>query len=496
MFMNDFNNGFDNDGFEHGINDGVGDLLNWKLKQEAKKHQDPPKKVERHKDPPIVVHKNEKPKEVALKQEGNFPSELVYNKDAKYPIYNYKSETMDISEQLTNLTVFVSSRKSFKIKLSNIFKEPTRHTNLSEIKNYSKEPSLDYWSEQLNFSVWASTSGCGIGYDMLINTELPPMVVGFLRFHVIFTIRRILYELRAPLPNDKIFNLVKNRWDKGAFERLRNEFQIVSPDFRVRETINFDIDSLVVKNTGYGIWQRQNMGESPFKFVADESGAMYKENLVAWVDDEIKNQFNMFIPITSIGLTRAGLSRLNRSIEAYIYCVLGSQVNTRSSIIGDSGGAIQTQQEFGNLFESAIIEDDISKSILRYQMAIRESRVRLDFVIASGLWLMSSDLIINRESIIGYNNKLQKATDDMKLGINGLINTETKVVKHDDMGGSKTKLPHQADKDDKKHPSIKPKEPHKERKPDKPIVPKSKSHETMLIGVTIVAAAVVGYFMF
>ena len=70
------------------------------------------------------------------------------------------------------------------------------------------------------------------------------------------------------------------------------------------------------------------------------------------------------------------------------------------------------------------------------------------------------------------------------------------MLKHDDMGGSKTKLPHQADKDDKKHPSIKPKEPHKEHKPDKPIVPKSKSHETMLIGVTIVAAAVVGYFMF
>ena len=61
--------------------------------------------------------------------------------------------------------------------------------------------------------------------------------------------------------------------------------------------------------------------------------------------------------------------------------------------------------------------------------------------------------------------------------------------------GSKTKLPHQAT-DDKKRPSIKPKEPYKEHKPDKPIVPKSKSHETMLMGVTILGAAVVGYFMF
>ena len=260
MFMNDINSGFDDGGFEHGTNQ-FGDLLNWKLKQEAKKHTDTPT-VEVHKEKPkVVVHqpkkekpKKEKPKEVVLKheQEGNFPSELIYNKEVKYPIYDYKSETTDISEQLTNLTVFVSSHKSFKIRLSDIFNEPSRHTSLSEIRNYTKEPSLDYWSEQLNFSVWGSTSGCGIGYDMLINTELPPMIVGFLRFHVIFTIRRILYELRAPLPNDKIFNLTKNRWDKGSFERLRNEFQIISPDFRVRETINFDIDSLAVKTKG--VW--------------------------------------------------------------------------------------------------------------------------------------------------------------------------------------------------------------------------------------------------
>ena len=124
-------------------------------------------------------------------------------------------------------------------------------------------------------------------------------------------------------------------------------------------------------------------------------------------------------------------------------------------------------------------------------MAIQQSHVKLDYALIKGCWLMPSRMIINVESITGYNNKLQSATEDMKFGLNN-INSMTRVIKHDDSTDKpKKKLPHQAT-DDKKHPSIKP----KENKPVKPIVPKSKSHETMLMGVTVVGAAVVGYFMF
>lgn len=48
----------------------------------------------------------------------------------------------------------------------------------------------------------------------------------------------------------------------------------------------------------------------------------------------------------SSGLSQAGLSRLNQSIEAFVYSILGAQVNVRSSILGNSGSAKEAQTEF------------------------------------------------------------------------------------------------------------------------------------------------------
>ena len=58
--------------------------------------------------------------------------------------------------------------------------------------------------------------------------------------------------------------------------------------------------------------------------------------------------------------------------------------------------------------------------------------------ISPNCWLVPGRMIINTETVIGYNNKLQKATAGMKFGMND-INSKTKVVKHDDMGGVEDK---------------------------------------------------------
>ena len=56
------------------------------------------------------------------------------------------------------------------------------------------------------------------------------------------------------------------------------------------------------------------------------------------------------------------------------------------------------------LFESAVIEEDLATSVQRYQLAVQEAKLRLDLAIAPGIWLMPSNLVINTESIVGYNN--------------------------------------------------------------------------------------------
>ena len=93
-----------------------------------------------------------------------------------------------------------------------------------------------------------------------------------------------------------------------------------------------------------------------------------------WISSEMTRgadiQFEYFVPDSANGLTPAGLARLNQSIEAFVYCILGAQVNVRSSIIGNGGRAKEGQREFLVLLEDAIRTTDISKSVQRYQMAV------------------------------------------------------------------------------------------------------------------------------
>ena len=54
----------------------------------------------------------------------------------------------------------------------------------------------------------------------------------------------------------------------------------------------------------------------------------------------------------------------------------------------------------------------------------RQSKVRLDYALSPGCWLMPSNLVINTQAVVGYNNKLQRATKEMKFGAND-INMDT-----------------------------------------------------------------------
>ena len=111
---------------------------------------------------------------------------------------------------------------------------------------------------------------------------------------------------------------------------------------------------------------------------------------------------------------------------AYCYCILGAQARTRSTIHGVSGGAVETQRQFLDRIEESIVLKNISNSIQRYQEAIADTRTRLDFAVAQGVWLMPSRMVINTESLIGYNNMLVIANETMKVGVNNDVNRNTK----------------------------------------------------------------------
>ena len=80
------------------------------------------------------------------------------------------------------------------------------------------------------------------------------------------------------------------------------------------------------------------------------------------------------------------------------------------------------------MVEDAIRKPDISMSVQRFQLAINEGKVRLDLAVSPGTWLIPSNLLLNSQSTVGYNNSLKKASSDMKLGVNKSVNLEMKSV--------------------------------------------------------------------
>ena len=291
---------------------------------------------------------------------------------------------------------------------------------------------MKYWPQQLNFAVFCATQGCGISREIFDRgLSLTPQIRAFYQFHVYFTIRRILYQLggiqnMSALPRDPTFNPLSNHYNVASYKRICAEFGInPSSDFRFTHGKNNGLGNVYVYAQGATKTEYEYPGWSKF---SDEVGKAIKGDLIYYIEPEEKaaTQYDWFVSKTSAGLTLPRLSCINRSIEAFIYCVLGAQVNMRSSILGIGGRAKETQTEFLTLMEDAIRQPDLAQSVQRYQLAVDESKVRLNLAVCPGAWLMPSRMIINTESTVGYNNKLKQASGGMKLGVNNGINLDTK----------------------------------------------------------------------
>ena len=157
-------------------------------------------------------------------------------------------------------------------------------------------------------------------------------------------------------------------------------------------------------------------------------------------DPVANTQYYWFAPKTAAGLTQAGLSRINQSIEAFVYCILDAQVNIQSSILGEGGRAKEAQTEFLKLMEDAIKQPDLTQSVKRYQLAVDQAKVRLNLAVCPGAWLMPARMVINTESTVVYNNKLKQAISGMRLGVNNDVNPGTKKAGLKLMDGEPSKI--------------------------------------------------------
>ena len=338
----------------------------------------------------------------------------------------------------------------FVTKFRDIFQQTRlRHATSAEAKTWLRAPNMKYWAQQLNFAVFCATQRCGISREIFDSGfSLTPQIRAFYQFHVYFTIRRVLYQLggiqnMSALPGDPTFNQFNNHYDAPSYKRLCAEFGIdPSSDFRFTQGKNGGLGHVYVYAQGAIKTEYAYPGWNKF---SDVGGKAISGNLIYYIEpDKIAaTQYDWFAPKTAAGLTRPGLSRINQSIEAYVYCILGAQVNVRGSILGTGGRAKEAQTEFLTLMEDAIRQPDLAKTVQRYQLSVDQAKVRLNLAVCPGAWLMPSRMVINTESIIGYNNKLKQAKAGMKLGINNGVNLGTKkaALQLMDGGPSKINLP-------------------------------------------------------
>ena len=86
--------------------------------------------------------------------------------------------------------------------------------------------SMRFWQNQLNFAVWCATTGCGVSYEDYLSGDIPGFAKFMFIFHVYYQIRRIIFELKAPLPTAQSWNAFDNSFDEKSYEKICAEFNV------------------------------------------------------------------------------------------------------------------------------------------------------------------------------------------------------------------------------------------------------------------------------
>ena len=330
-----------------------------------------------------------------------------YNEDAKYRTGGVYEQTHQFS--LVHQKITIKRGKSFDVRFPNIwlsYKLPL--VKEAEIYKTWINNQMQFWQNQLNFAIWCATSGCGVSkLDHLKHKD--PMIRSVFRFHAYYQIRRILNEMKYPLPTDQSWNPLNNGIDMNAFEQLCAEFKISSADFRQKldPSKGMGATKHYTTHTTYSHYHmRMKTGKvletggdydpsrGDFTTTTSTSNKFGSGPSHVYKIEYIEQTFSLsstkgrfldangsFVLDKSSGFTQSGVSRINDSIRAYVWAILGAQTQARSSILG-TGKAFDAQKQFlANVEDVINSEVDLPSSIERYQLVLQYARSKVDFVV-------------------------------------------------------------------------------------------------------------------
>ena len=248
--------------------------------------------------------------------------------------------------------------------------------------NWQHAP-MTWWQCQLNFALRCATAGCGVSADDHLQAT-DPLLGSLYRFHVYYTTRCLLVELKVALPGDKSCSWYEKAYDARAYKRLCTEFG-VAPSTDWWQKLDHGCQ-------GLGSWSTFMTPSGEYRHAHYSDGPFFHPK------DAI---CHTFIPDTSEGFTQAGVEHLNDSIRKYVWAILGSQAQTRSNIFKARTGFNAQKQFLANVEDAIASPVDIPSSIAHYEKTLQYASTPLDYVFGTGLYLTPSDMALHPGNIQG-----------------------------------------------------------------------------------------------
>ena len=114
-------------------------------------------------------------------------------------------------------------------------------------------------------------------------------------------------------------------------------------------------------------------------------------------------------------------------MRSYVYTILTSQVQGRSSIVGNSAPVVDAYYVFKSMLKVLINKDySIGIDIERYQGVLEYLLSKVDFSVSTGVCMLPRNLHLNIGKTKRYNNKILVSNADMKIGSDKDINKDRK----------------------------------------------------------------------
>ena len=166
-----------------------------------------------------------------------------------------------------------------------------------------------------------------------------------------------MHDLGIPLPHEDGFSKVKNVYIKSAYCSICDDYGADANETWMHGDWFY--------TTGYIIFGHE--------VKATERSP--PDNLTRWVMTQSK------------GFTRKGIEKISRSVRVYVYLLLTSQSQARSSIVGNSALAVDAEQVFKSAFRALISNEDyfIAVDISQHQRVLEHALSKVDFSVGMGI---------------------------------------------------------------------------------------------------------------